>query len=78
MGLFCFVVLICEEWLVDRKRIPSDWRKRMAVIRAKISKEFPSLPKDIDTYLHTLDPEGTLFYFYLLSFFFLNSFWDFS
>lgn len=30
----------------------------MAVIRAKISKEFPSLPKDIDPYFHTLDPEG--------------------
>lgn len=46
------------EWLVDRKRIPSDWRKRMAVIRTKIFKEFPSLPKDIDPYFHTLDPEG--------------------
>ncbi|XP_044499375.1 CDK5RAP3-like protein [Mangifera indica] len=46
------------EWLVDRKRIPSDWRKRMAVIRAKISKEFASLPKDIDPYFRTLDSEG--------------------
>ncbi|OWM78954.1 CDK5RAP3-like protein [Punica granatum] len=46
------------EWLVDRKRIPSDWRKRLAAIRARISKEFPALPKDIDPYLHTLDPEG--------------------
>ncbi|KAJ0089104.1 hypothetical protein Patl1_33035 [Pistacia atlantica] len=46
------------EWLVDRKRIPSDWRKRMAVIRAKISKEFASLPKDIDPYFQTLDTEG--------------------
>ncbi|XP_071721706.1 CDK5RAP3 protein homolog [Rutidosis leptorrhynchoides] len=46
------------EWLVDRKRIPSDWRKRVAAIRAKISKEFSSLPKDIDPYFQTLDPEG--------------------
>ncbi|XP_021893972.1 CDK5RAP3-like protein [Carica papaya] len=46
------------EWLVDRKRIPADWRKRVAVIRARISKEFTSLPKDIDPYFHTLDAEG--------------------
>ncbi|XVE96071.1 hypothetical protein REPUB_Repub02eG0189800 [Reevesia pubescens] len=46
------------EWLVDRKRIPSDWRKRLASIRSKIAKEFSALPKDIDPYLQTLDPEG--------------------
>ncbi|KAL5808383.1 hypothetical protein ACOSQ3_029074 [Xanthoceras sorbifolium] len=46
------------EWLVDRKRIPSDWRKRMAVIKAKISKEFSLLPKDIEPYFHTLDLDG--------------------
>lgn len=47
-----------EEWLVDRKRVPADWRKRLAVIRARISKEIPSLPKDSDPYFQTLDPEG--------------------
>ncbi|KAK6289657.1 hypothetical protein POUND7_001198 [Theobroma cacao] len=47
-----------EEWLVDRKRVPSDWRKRLAAIRSKISKEFTALPKDIDPYFQTLDPEG--------------------
>ncbi|KAK4757380.1 hypothetical protein SAY87_018681 [Trapa incisa] len=46
------------EWLVDRKRIPSDWRKRLAAIRARITKEFPSLPRDIDPYLQTIDPDG--------------------
>ncbi|KAJ7972285.1 CDK5RAP3-like protein [Quillaja saponaria] len=46
------------EWLVDRKRIPADWRKKLAVIRARISKEFSSLPKDIDPYFQTLDLEG--------------------
>lgn len=46
------------EWLVDRKRIPADWRKRIASIRARISKEFTSLPKEIDPYFQTLDPEG--------------------
>ncbi|KAK4792842.1 hypothetical protein SAY86_023277 [Trapa natans] len=46
------------EWLVDRKRIPSDWRKRLAAIRARITKEFLSLPRDIDPYLQTVDPDG--------------------
>ncbi|XP_062003140.1 CDK5RAP3-like protein [Rosa rugosa] len=46
------------EWLVDRKRIPGDWRKRLAAVRARISKEFASLPKDINPYFHTLDPDG--------------------
>ncbi|CAH2073796.1 unnamed protein product, partial [Thlaspi arvense] len=45
------------EWLVDRKRIPLDWRKKVAAIRAKILNEFSSLPKDIDPYFQTLDPE---------------------
>ncbi|ESQ40612.1 hypothetical protein EUTSA_v10013160mg [Eutrema salsugineum] len=45
------------EWLVDRKRIPADWRKKLAAIRVKILKEFSSLPKDIDPYFQTLDPE---------------------
>ncbi|CAI9097400.1 OLC1v1033816C2 [Oldenlandia corymbosa var. corymbosa] len=46
------------EWLVDRKRIPADWRKRLAAVRAKISTEFASLPKDIDPYFLTLEIEG--------------------
>ncbi|KAL7194273.1 hypothetical protein ACSBR1_034648 [Camellia fascicularis] len=46
------------EWLVDRKRVPFDWRKRLAPVRAKISAAFSSLPKDIDPYFQTLDPEG--------------------
>ncbi|XP_010452623.1 PREDICTED: CDK5RAP3-like protein [Camelina sativa] len=45
------------EWLVDRKRIPADWRKKVGVIRVKILKEFSSLPKEIDPYFQTLDPE---------------------
>ncbi|XP_024974415.1 CDK5RAP3-like protein [Cynara cardunculus var. scolymus] len=46
------------EWLVDRKRIPSDWRKRLAVVRAKISTAFQSLPKDVDPFFQTLDLDG--------------------
>lgn len=47
-----------EEWLIDRKRIPSDWRKRLAALKVRITKELLSLPKDADPYFHTLDPEG--------------------
>ncbi|KAM0978244.1 hypothetical protein ACFX2C_014233 [Malus domestica] len=46
------------EWLVDRKRIPGDWRKRLAAVRARISKEFASLPKDINPYFHSLESAG--------------------
>ncbi|CAB4286831.1 unnamed protein product [Prunus armeniaca] len=46
------------EWLVDRKRIPGDWRKRLAAARARISKEFASLPKDINPYFSSLEADG--------------------
>ncbi|GAA0167350.1 hypothetical protein LIER_22304 [Lithospermum erythrorhizon] len=46
------------EWLVDRKRIPADYRKRLAAVRAKISSAFTSLPKHVDPYFHTLESEG--------------------
>ncbi|XP_076942330.1 CDK5RAP3 protein homolog [Bidens hawaiensis] len=47
-----------NEWLVDRKRIPSDWRKRVAAVKAKISAAFQSLPKDAHPYFQTLDLDG--------------------
>ncbi|KAI4319601.1 hypothetical protein MLD38_033182 [Melastoma candidum] len=46
------------EWLVDRKRIPADCRKRLASIRSSISKEFAKIPRDVDPFFHTLEPEG--------------------
>ncbi|KAI4300712.1 hypothetical protein L6164_034057 [Bauhinia variegata] len=46
------------EWLIDRKRMPADWRKKLAAIRPRMLKEFSSLPKDTDPYYQTLDPEG--------------------
>lgn len=46
------------EWLVDRKRIPGDWRKRLAAARARISKEFASLPKDMNPYFSSLEADG--------------------
>lgn len=51
-----------EEWLVDRKRIPGDWRKRLAAVRARISKEFASLPKDINPYFSSLEADGWFFF----------------
>lgn len=75
--VFCFItfwyhfliiinLLIIEEWLVDRKRIHADWRKRLAALRARISKAFASLPKDADAYFLTLDVEGKWFSTWLL------------
>lgn len=52
---------------MDRKRIPADWRKKVGVIRVKILKEFSSLPKEIDPYFQTLDPEGESSIFFVLS-----------
>ncbi|CAH9105604.1 unnamed protein product [Cuscuta epithymum] len=46
------------EWLVDRKRIPADWRKRLAALRVKIMTAFASIPKDLDPYFLTLEAEG--------------------
>ncbi|XP_074365631.1 CDK5RAP3 protein homolog [Apium graveolens] len=46
------------EWLVDRKRIPSDWRKRLASIKSNISTAFSSLPKHTHPFFQTLDPQG--------------------
>uniref|UniRef100_A0ACD6AK30 Uncharacterized protein n=1 Tax=Avena sativa TaxID=4498 RepID=A0ACD6AK30_AVESA len=46
-----------QEWLVDRKRVPQDWRKRLAAIRARIAAAFASLPRDLHPDLLTLELE---------------------
>nr|BAJ93389.1 predicted protein [Hordeum vulgare subsp. vulgare] len=46
-----------QEWLVDRKRVPQDWRKRLAAIRARLAAAFSSLPRDLHPYLQTLELE---------------------
>uniref|UniRef100_A0A0E0LB25 CDK5RAP3-like protein n=1 Tax=Oryza punctata TaxID=4537 RepID=A0A0E0LB25_ORYPU len=46
-----------QEWLVDRKRVPQDWRKRLAGIRARLAAAFASLPRDLDPSLLALDPD---------------------
>ncbi|KAF5187023.1 Cdk5 regulatory subunit-associated protein [Thalictrum thalictroides] len=45
------------EWLVDRKKIPGDWRKRLNSVKVRIPSAFSSLPKDVDPFFQTLDPE---------------------
>jgi hypothetical protein len=47
-----------QEWLVDRKRVPHDWRKRLAALRARIAAAFASLPRDLHPDLLTLELEG--------------------
>ena len=51
-----------QEWLVDRKRVPQDWRKRLAGIRARIAAAFPALPRDLHPSLLGLEPEGNRIY----------------
>ncbi|VAI85496.1 unnamed protein product [Triticum turgidum subsp. durum] len=46
-----------QEWLVDRKRVPQDRRKRLAAIRSRLAAAFSSLPRDLDPYLQTLELE---------------------
>ncbi|KAK3132295.1 hypothetical protein QOZ80_6AG0519170 [Eleusine coracana subsp. coracana] len=46
-----------QEWLVDRKRVPQDWRKRLAGIRARIAAAYASLPRDLHPSLLALEPE---------------------
>ncbi|KAL6909726.1 hypothetical protein ACP4OV_001385 [Aristida adscensionis] len=46
-----------QEWLVDRRRVPQDWRKRLAGIRARVAAAFASLPRDLDPSLLALEPE---------------------
>ena len=46
------------DWLVDRKRVPADWRKKNAAIVQRIAKLLPQLPKDVDPWLQTLAADG--------------------
>ncbi|KAF0904599.1 hypothetical protein E2562_035856 [Oryza meyeriana var. granulata] len=46
-----------QEWLVDRKRVPQDWRKRLAGIRARVAAASASVPRDLDPSLLALEPD---------------------
>lgn len=45
------------DWLVDRKKIPPDWRKKLVSIRTCIGAALPRLPKDVDPWFRTLTHE---------------------
>lgn len=42
---------------MDRKRVPHDWRKRLAGIRARVAPAFSALPRNLHPSLLALDPE---------------------
>lgn len=46
------------DWLVDRKKMPADWRKKVASLRARIATAFSTLPVEIDPWLQTCDLES--------------------
>ncbi|XP_006656040.1 CDK5RAP3-like protein [Oryza brachyantha] len=46
-----------QEWLVDRKRVPQDWRKRLAGVRARVAAAFASVPRELDPSLLALEPD---------------------
>lgn len=47
------------DWLVDRKKIPADWRKKVASLRARIAAAISSLPLSLDPWLQTCTAENT-------------------
>ncbi|KAG0599921.1 hypothetical protein M758_12G187800 [Ceratodon purpureus] len=47
------------DWLVDRKRIPVDWRKKVASLRARIAAALASLPQLEDSWLQSSTAEST-------------------
>lgn len=52
------VELRVTDWLVDRKRIPADWRKKVASLRARIAAALASLPQSEDPWLQSCTGES--------------------
>ncbi|EFJ26499.1 hypothetical protein SELMODRAFT_172615 [Selaginella moellendorffii] len=46
------------DWLVDRRWMHGEWRKKLAQIRARIAPAFARLPKQGDPWLLSLSPES--------------------
>ncbi|KAL2628535.1 hypothetical protein R1flu_013221 [Riccia fluitans] len=46
------------DWLVDRRKIPGDWRKRLAGVQARVRAALSTLPSSVDPWFLTLDAEG--------------------
>lgn len=51
-------IIRMADWLMDRKRIPADWRKKVASLRARIAAAFASLPLLQDPWLQTYNAES--------------------
>ncbi|CAK9204391.1 unnamed protein product [Sphagnum jensenii] len=48
------------DWLVDRRKIPSDWRKKLASLRTRVASALSSsLPRNSDPWLQSLTAENT-------------------
>eukprot|EP00249_Psilotum_nudum_P007274 c20442_g1_i1 orf=228-1967(+) len=47
------------DWLVDRRKMPADWWKKLGQIRNRIAAAFPALPKDVNPWFETLSPDST-------------------
>lgn len=48
------------DWLVDRRKIPSDWRKKLASLRTRVGSALSSsLPRNSDPWLQSLTAENT-------------------
>lgn len=46
------------DWLVDRRKIPADWRKKLASVQAKVRTAFSTLPRSVDPWFLTLEADG--------------------
>ncbi|CAM6092714.1 unnamed protein product [Calypogeia fissa] len=47
------------DWLVDRRKVPPDWRKKVATVHAKVSAALSTLPRSVDTSFGSLTPDCT-------------------
>lgn len=47
------------DWLVDRRKVPPDWRKKLATIHAKVSAALSTLPRSVDPSFANLTPDCT-------------------
>ncbi len=52
------VHLRVADWLEDRKKIPADWRKKVASLRARIAAALALLPLSHDPWLQTCTAES--------------------
>eukprot|EP00897_Mesotaenium_endlicherianum_P005107 jgi/Mesen1/4624/ME000237S03659 len=46
------------DWLVDRKKVPPDWRKKLAAVQARLTTALQALPRDINPWFLSLSSES--------------------